>query len=86
MPTIEVAAQGTFPEKLMKLVLLDALLQHLMIEFEHYLFIKAETFTHCPCRSIVTRHQSKPNGLPFPYGLLFVQFIEFLPDSLGFLA
>jgi hypothetical protein len=52
MPTIQVAAQGAFPEKLMKLVLLNALLQHLLIEFEHYFFIKTKAFTPCPSQRL----------------------------------
>ena len=46
MTTVEVAAQRAFPKQLVQLVLIDALLQHLMIEFEHNPFIKTEAVTH----------------------------------------
>ena len=46
MPTVEVAAQGAFPEKLVKFVLVNTLFQHSMIEFEHHSFIKAQTLAH----------------------------------------
>ena len=46
MPTIEVAAQGAFPEKLVEFMLFNTLLQHCMIKFEHHLLVKAYVFTH----------------------------------------
>jgi hypothetical protein len=41
MAAIQVTTKGTFPKQLVQLVLIDALLQHSTIEFEHHLFVKA---------------------------------------------
>lgn len=46
MSTIEIAAQGAFPEKLVKLVFLNALFQDSTIEFEHNFLVETETVTH----------------------------------------
>ena len=46
MPAVEIAAQGTFPEKLMEFVLINTLLQHGVIEFEHDFFLETEAVTH----------------------------------------
>ena len=46
MPTIQVAAQGTFPKELVKFMLVDALFQNSTIEFEHDFLVETETVTH----------------------------------------
>ena len=46
MPTIEIATQSTFPEKLVKFMLVDALFQNSTIEFEHDFLVETEAVTH----------------------------------------
>jgi hypothetical protein len=63
-----------------KLVLIDALLQHSVIEFEHHLFIKAEAVTHFPDFSVDVGMV----GLPYKIGIGRSQRIESI--SLHFLT
>ena len=59
---VEVATQGAFPKQLVQLVLVDAFLQHLMVEFEHHALIKAELIAHRTIRPLqaLGRHTRLP--------------------------
>lgn len=46
MPTVEVAAQGAFPKQLVQLMLINALLQHRMVEFKHHALMETEALAH----------------------------------------
>lgn len=67
MAAVEIASQGTLPEKLVQLMLFDALLQHRVIDLEHHAFMETEAFRHgfSNKETLSSRHRNAIKGFHF---------------------
>ena len=67
MSAVEIAAKGTFPKQLVKLVLFDALLQHRVVELEHHALMETEAFRHGFSNKVTlsSRHRDAIEGFHF---------------------
>lgn len=67
MAAVEVTAQGALPEKLVQLMLFDALLQHRVIDLEHHAFMETEAFRHGFSNKVTlsSRHRNAIKGFHF---------------------